>query len=693
MKLVALGLSLSSAWGNGHAVTFRALLSAFADRGHDILFLERETPWYAAHRDLPNPDYCRLAFYEDLRDLERFAEAVKSADAVLVGSYVPDGVEVGRWVRRTARGVVAFYDIDTPVTLARLARGDREYLGAEQVPDYDVYFSFTGGPSLDRLEREYGSPAARALYCSADPTVYRPLDAAKRWDLSYLGTYSEDRQPTLERLLIEPARRMPDRRFVVAGPQYPDDIDWPTNVERIDHLPPAEHPAFYAASRFTLNVTRADMRAAGHSPSIRLFEAASCGCPIISDVWPGLDVLFTPGAEIILAETNETVMEALSRPDSDPRAMGEAARRRILAEHTPSHRALTLERELVAARPARPQHKDRPMTSIPPSQTVLVAGGAGFLGSHLCDRLLAEGHHVVCLDNLQTGDLSNLEQAMKQPRFEFVRHDVVEPLPARIMERRFDRIYDLACAASPPQYQQDPEHTMLTCILGVRHMLQLAERTGARLLLTSTSEIYGDPEVHPQPETYRGNVNPIGPRACYDEGKRAAETLVFDYDRASRAEVRVARIFNTYGPRLSAADGRVVSNLVTQALADEPITVYGDGSQSRSFCYVDDMIGGLIALMEHEGPQPGPINLGNPAEMTVSELVSVILDLTGSASEVVHRPLPTDDPRRRRPDIAKADTVLNWRPATPLEEGLRRTIHWFDAGSPRAVVDRPALSA
>jgi nucleoside-diphosphate-sugar epimerase/spore maturation protein CgeB len=695
MKIVVLGLSLSSSWGNGHAVTWRALLKALAGRGHEVLFLERETPWYAAHRDLDQPDYCALSFYRDLDDLERFAEVVQAADAVIVGSYVPDGVEVGRWARRTAGGVVAFYDIDTPVTLARLERGDREYLAPEQVPDYDLYFSFTGGPTLARLEQAFGSPAARALYCSADPQAYRPIDTPRRWDLSYLGTYSDDRQPVLERLLIEPARRLPHLSFVVAGPQYPADIDWPANVERIDHVPPADHPAFYAASRFTLNTTRADMVAAGFSPSIRLFEAAACATPVISDVWEGLDQLFTPDEQIILASGPDDVVAALQSPPAKSRAIGLAARAAILAAHTPAHRAETFERELIAARArlgldADGKTEDRPMKTLSNRKSVLVAGGAGFLGSHLCDRLLAEGCHVVCMDNLQTGDLANLEPAMRRPNFEFVRHDIVEPLPDKIAGRRFDRIYDLACAASPPQYQVDPEHTLMTCVVGVQRLLKLAEATGARFLLTSTSEVYGDPEVHPQPETYRGNVNPIGPRACYDEGKRAAETLTFDYDRAGRAEVRVARIFNTYGPRLSAADGRVVSNLISQALADEPITVFGDGSQTRSFCYVDDLVGGLIALMEHDGPQPGPINLGNPTEMSVSELVEVILELTGSSSRVVHRPLPIDDPRRRRPEIAKAAAVLDWRPETVLEEGLRRTIDWFDA---RRTAEAPALDA
>ena len=329
---------------------------------------------------------------------------------------------------------------------------------------------------------------------------------------------------------------------------------------------------------------------------------------------------------------------------------------------------------------------------------VLVAGGAGFLGSHLCERLLEQGCKVTALDNFQTGSADNLEVAQRSANFDLIEHDIVEPLPARLRTRRYDRVYNLACAASPPLYQMDPEHTLLTSVLGTRHLLQLCEAQGARFLLTSTSEIYGDPEVHPQPESYRGAVNCTGPRACYDEGKRAAETLSFDYDRLGRATVRVARIFNTYGPRLSADDGRVVSNLVSQALAGEELTVFGDGSQTRSFCYVDDMISGLIALMEHEGEQPGPINLGNPTELTVSQLVEVVLEMTQARSRVVHRPLPVDDPKRRRPDIGKAAAVLGWSPQTPLETGLQSTIAWFKAEAgraPRAATGAPrvALSA
>jgi len=348
MKLVVLGLSLSSSWGNGHATTFRALLKAFAARGHDTLFLERDVPWYRDHRDVTDPPYCRLEYYSDLPGLARWRQEIAEADAVMVGSYVPEGVEVARFVQVHARGATAFYDIDTPVTLAKLERGDFEYLSPEVIPGYDVYLSFTGGPTLRRIERQYDAPAARALYCSVDPDAYPPLEMPKSWDLSYLGTYSPDRQPTLERLLIEPARRMPERRFVVAGPQYPADIDWPANVERIDHLPPAEHPAFYAASRYTLNVTRADMIAAGWSPSVRLFEAAACAVPVVSDIWEGLGSLFTPGEEIVLARTTEDVVALLSS-DADAAAIGRRARARVMHGHRAADRAAELENHLTEA--------------------------------------------------------------------------------------------------------------------------------------------------------------------------------------------------------------------------------------------------------------------------------------------------------------------------------------------------------
>jgi spore maturation protein CgeB len=345
---VFLGLSLSSSWGNGHATTFRALLKALSARGHDVLFLERDVPWYAAHRDLTDPDFCRLAFYSSIDDLSRFEPAIGSADAVIVGSYVPEGVTVGRLVQSTAQGVTAFYDIDTPVTLAKLERGDFQYILPDQIPAYDVYFSFTGGPMLERLTSAYGSPMARALYCSVDPDVYPVLKRENRWDLSYIGTYSPDRQPALERLLIEPARRAPHLRFAVAGPQYPKDIGWPSNVERFDHVPPTEHARFYARSRFTLNVTRADMIKAGYSPSVRLFEAAACGTPIISDVWDGLDTLLDPGREIALAKTSQDVLDVLDRWSDERRMqMAKAARQRVLAEHTAADRARSMESSLI----------------------------------------------------------------------------------------------------------------------------------------------------------------------------------------------------------------------------------------------------------------------------------------------------------------------------------------------------------
>jgi UDP-glucuronate decarboxylase len=315
---------------------------------------------------------------------------------------------------------------------------------------------------------------------------------------------------------------------------------------------------------------------------------------------------------------------------------------------------------------------------------VLVAGGAGFLGSHLCERLVAEGDHVTCLDNFQTGHRDNLRRLMSSDRFELVEADIVDPLPAKLVRRRFDRIYNLACAASPPLYQADPEHTLLTSVLGAHQLLKLSAGCGARFLLTSTSEVYGDPDVHPQVETYRGNVNCTGPRACYDEGKRAAETLCFDYDRLRRAEVRVARIFNTYGPRLSASDGRVVSNMIAQALAGDDITIYGDGTQTRSFCYVADTVDGLVRLMAHDGPQPGPVNIGNPVERSILDLADTVLSITGSGSEIVLQPLPVDDPRRRRPDIGKAQELLGWKPTTGLQQGLRATVAWFEAEAHRA---------
>jgi len=309
----------------------------------------------------------------------------------------------------------------------------------------------------------------------------------------------------------------------------------------------------------------------------------------------------------------------------------------------------------------------------------LVAGGAGFIGSHLCRALLDRGEHVICLDNLQTARPSNLLMLEGDPRFEFVEADVVDPLPEAIIARtgRFRRVYNLACAASPPLYQADPEHTMLTNVMGTDRLLRLAEASGARFLLTSTSEVYGDPECHPQREDYRGFVNCTGPRACYDEGKRAAEAMAFDFARLGRADVRVARIFNTYGPHMNPDDGRVVSNLICQALSGEAVTIYGDGSQTRSFCYVADMVDALMRLMESDIDGLEPVNLGNPEERTIGELLGLIQSLLPKPTGTRHLPLPVDDPRRRRPDISRARDRLGWQPATPLLAGLRQTIAWF----------------
>jgi spore maturation protein CgeB len=351
MRIVLLGLSITSSWGNGHATNYRGLVRALSERGHDVLFLERDAPWYAAHRDLPRPPWGTTLLYRSLDELRReHAAAIREAELVVVGSYVPQGVAVGEWVIETARGLAAFYDIDTPVTLAKLARGDHEYLTPELVRRFRLYLSFTGGPALRRIEDELGSPCARAFHCLVDPDAYPVLEREARWDLGYLGTYSDDRQPALERLLLEPARRDPALRCVVAGPQYPDAIDWPANVARVEHLPPAEHAAFYAAQRFTLNITRADMLAAGWSPSVRLFEAAACAVPVISDAWEGLETFFVPGTEIVVAGDGEDVRRALARTEeSQRRAIGRRARCRVLAEHTASHRAAELEDHVLRA--------------------------------------------------------------------------------------------------------------------------------------------------------------------------------------------------------------------------------------------------------------------------------------------------------------------------------------------------------
>jgi spore maturation protein CgeB len=354
LDIVVLGLSITSSWGNGHATTYRALLRELSRRGHTITFLEREREWYARHRDLGEPDYCNVQLYRSLDELrDVHGQRVRDADFVMLGSYVPDGAEVGEWVLATARGATGFYDIDTPVTLAMLARGDFAYLHPRSIPRYDVYLSFTGGPTLTRLMREFGSPLALPLYCSVDPQAYKPGAAEPHVDLGYMGTYSEDRQAALDQLLLEPARRAPQLRFRVAGPQYPDSVAWPANVEHLEHLAPAEHPRFYGDSRFTLNVTRKDMIAAGHSPSVRLFEAAACETPILSDAWPGLDEFFALGREIVVVHSTAEVLAALDMPDAQRRNIARRARHRVLHEHSAERRAETLERYILQLPGAR----------------------------------------------------------------------------------------------------------------------------------------------------------------------------------------------------------------------------------------------------------------------------------------------------------------------------------------------------
>jgi spore maturation protein CgeB len=341
--IVILGLSITASWGNGHATTYRALAKGLHRLGHTVLFLERDKPWYAANRDLADPPFCRIGLYDSLDDLHaRYRDAVRDADAVVVGSYVPEGVAVGSWALEQAHGPVAFYDIDTPVTLAKLAAADHEYLSPELVRRYHVYLSFTGGPLLRRLEQTHGASRAEALYCSVDTDLYRPVDCQQLYDCGYMGTYSADRQESLERLLLEPAQRLSACRFAVAGPQYPADIAWPPNVDRIDHIPPAAHCRFYNEQRFTLNLTRADMRREGFSPSVRLFEAAACGVPIISDHWTGIETYFEPGREILISARGDDTIRHLAIGVAQRRGIAEEALKRVRAEHTAECRAQQL---------------------------------------------------------------------------------------------------------------------------------------------------------------------------------------------------------------------------------------------------------------------------------------------------------------------------------------------------------------
>jgi UDP-glucuronate decarboxylase len=309
---------------------------------------------------------------------------------------------------------------------------------------------------------------------------------------------------------------------------------------------------------------------------------------------------------------------------------------------------------------------------MPQIKRVLVTGGAGFLGSHLCERLVEEGHDLICLDNFFTSQKSNVAHLLDRRNFELIRHDITQPIFLEV-----DEIYNLACPAAPGHYQYNPIKTMKTSVLGAIHTLGIARRCRAKILQASTSEVYGDPEVHPQPESYRGAVNPVGPRACYDEGKRAAETLFMDYHRLNRTNVRLVRIFNTYGPRMHPFDGRVVSNFIRQALCGEEITLFGDGSQTRSFCYRDDLVEGMVRMMNGPDRFVGPVNLGNPNEFTIRELADLVIELTGSKSKILHKPLPEDDPTRRQPDITLAKEKLGWEPKVPLREGLEKTIAWF----------------
>jgi spore maturation protein CgeB len=345
LNIVILGLSITSSWGNGHATTFRGLIRELRKKGNQITFLERDVPWYSGNRDLAHPPYCTTYLYNDVKELKaNHTEKIKYADLVIVGSYVPDGVEIGKFVMETAEGVTAFYDIDTPVTLSKMSKKDHEYLHPDLIAKYDLYLSFTGGPTLELLEGKYRSPMARALYCAVDPEIYYPEQQELKWSLGYLGTYSDDRQPPLKKLMIDAASTLKQLKFVVAGPQYPPAIEWSSNIERIEHIPPSLHRKFYNSQRFTMNITRADMIKTGYSPSVRLFEAAACGTPIISDHWEGIETIFEPGNEILIAtSTTDTIKYLASMPEEERIRIGENAKQKVLKYHTAAHRATELE--------------------------------------------------------------------------------------------------------------------------------------------------------------------------------------------------------------------------------------------------------------------------------------------------------------------------------------------------------------
>lgn len=356
MNITILGLSITSSWGNGHATTYRSLVKGLWKRGHTVVFLERDMPWYSSNRDMPDPEYCRVVLYNSADELKKdYLPEITEADCVIVGSYVPEGIEVGKLVTTEGRGIKAFYDIDTPVTLANLRNGRCEYLTPSLIPEYDIYLSFSAGPCLGIFEKEFGSPAARQFYCSVDPDRYYHSEVKMIWDLGYIGTYSDDRQPGLDMLLLEPARIWPEGNFVVAGPMYPSEIIWPLNVQRIEHLPPDLHPDFYNSQRFTLNITRKDMVMMGYSPSVRLFEAAACGVPVISDWWDGLDTIFRPGDEILISYSAEDTLRHLATITERQRTkIGENARQSVLEKHTGEQRARELEGYVYESKVKRP---------------------------------------------------------------------------------------------------------------------------------------------------------------------------------------------------------------------------------------------------------------------------------------------------------------------------------------------------